>query len=115
MLKASSVVLNNGTTFNGVTLIPSDDGFVVIEADGERVTQVMHHAVSHITYTDGPSMHYARGRAMAMYYEDTEKVRELLEEFGYQLEEMAEFIRESLEGETEGEEESKPKGVNPYE
>jgi len=50
-----------------------------------------------------------------MYYEDTEKVRELLEEFGYQLEEMAEFIRESLEGETEGEEESKPKGVNPYE
>lgn len=108
MLKASEVKMMDGQVYNGVDLIPSDDGFVLLV--DEKVIQVMHHAVASITYTDAGSGHFARGRALAMYYDDAEKVREILEEFGYELEELAAFIQESMEPESE----EKKDEANPY-
>jgi len=114
MLKASEVKLMDGQTYTDVDIIPSDDGFVIIQ--DEVVIQILHHAVASISYTDSGSAHFARGRALAMYYDDAEKIREILEEFGYELEELAKFINESLENpETTGNEEDSEKGDNPYE
>lgn len=110
MLKASEVKMMDGSVYNGVDLIPSDDGFILL--DDDKVVQVMHHAVASITYTDAGSGHYAKGRALAMYYDDSEKVKEILEEFGYELEELATFISESMEPQ-EAESDTKD-GENPY-
>ncbi len=117
MLKATKVVLVDGTEYEDVDLIPSDDGIVLVQAamdDSEVVIHIMHHAISRILYQDAGSRHFVRGRALAMYYDDAEKVREILEDFDFELSEMAEFIAESLEPakETTNEE---VKGANPYE
>ena len=46
MLKASEVKMMDGHVYNGVDLIPSDDGFVLLV--DEKVIQIMHHAVASI-------------------------------------------------------------------
>ena len=112
MLKASELKLMDGTTMENVELIPSDDGLVVM--DGEEVVHIMHHALASVTYTDAGSGHFVKGRALAMYYDDSEKIREILEEFGYELEELANFINESFEQNAVQDQEQKG-GDNPYE
>tara|TARA_B100000287_G_scaffold435648_1_gene505307 strand:- start:6424 stop:6831 length:408 start_codon:yes stop_codon:yes gene_type:complete len=113
MLKANELKLMNGNSMSDVELIPTDDGYVII--DGEEVIHIMHHAVLSIKYTDPGSAHFAKGRALAMYYDDAEKVREILEDFDYELEELSSFISESLEPSAESNSDSAPKGDNPYE
>jgi DNA-dependent RNA polymerase auxiliary subunit epsilon len=116
MLRAAKVVLIDGTEYEDVELIPSDDGIVVVQSavgESEVVIHIMHHAISRIFYQDAGSRHFARGRALAMYYDDAEKVREILEDFDFELNEMAEFIAESLEPMKETTQEQ-VKGANPY-
>tara|TARA_B100000686_G_C16737899_1_gene944770 strand:+ start:202 stop:534 length:333 start_codon:yes stop_codon:yes gene_type:complete len=109
MLRASKVVLMDSTEYTDVELIPSDDGIVII--NDSEIVQIMHHAISSIVYSDAGSQHYARGRALAMYYEEAERLRELLEEFDFELNEMQQFIADSLEADSE---EKPTGGENPY-
>lgn len=116
MLKATKVVLVDGTEYEDVELIPTDDGIVLVQStlgESETVVHIMHHAISRILYQDAGSRHFVRGRALAMYYDDAEKVRDILEDFDFELNEMAEFIAESLEPAKETIKEQ-VKGANPY-
>jgi hypothetical protein len=108
MLRASKVVLMDGTEFTEVDLIPSDDGIVIIK-DLELI-QIMHHAIATVTYIEPGSQHYSRGRALAMYYEEAERLREILEDFDFELNELQTFITESMETDKA----ATPEGDNPY-
>ena len=112
MLKAAELKLMDGTTFAEIELIPSDDGYIVL--DGEEVIHIMLHSISLVRYKDPGTQHFVKGRALAMYYDDSDNVQKILEEFDFELEELARFINESLEPE-QGEEQPQAKGDNPYE
>ncbi len=115
MLKASLVKLMDGTEYENVELIPSDDGLVML-VDSDAVIHLMHHTISLVRYEDPGTCSFVRGRALAMYYEDSEKVSDILQDFDYELSELATFISDSLSQEEVPEAEPKDgSGGNPYE
>jgi hypothetical protein len=106
MLKAKTLRLANGETFNDITIVFTDEGISIISDD--KVHQIYHQSVMDVVFEDPAAVHFMRGRSLAHWMRDVEEIREILEEFDYEFNEMEEFLKESFTKEAEVKETKNP-------
>jgi hypothetical protein len=108
MLKAKTLRLSSGETFEDITIVFTDEGISIIS--DSRVHQIYHSSILDIVFEDPAAVHFMRGRSLAHWMRDVEEIREILEEFDYEFNEIEDFLKDFSQIAPETDETSK----NPY-
>ena len=128
MLRAKEVVLNDGTIYKDVILLPHGES-ILIEITNDAGDQVLREItlskVKHIDYLDEQSVYFVRGLALAELAMSVDEMQEFMEDRGWDNSDLVEALKEasSIEDETQNTQadsqtvQSLPKGLdgsNPY-
>tara|TARA_B100001094_G_C18061427_1_gene735289 strand:+ start:371 stop:766 length:396 start_codon:yes stop_codon:yes gene_type:complete len=128
MLRAKEVVLNDGTIYKDVILLPHGES-ILIEITNDAGDQVLREItlskVKHIDYSDEQSVYFVRGLALAELAMSVDEMQEFMEDRGWDNSDLVEALKEasSIEDETQNTQadsqsvQSLPKGLdgsNPY-
>ena len=94
MLKVNTLKLTDGQEFHDVDIVLTDEGILMLGKD--KVTSIGHNYIALIVYTDSAAVQFVKGRGFAHYLSDVDSVREILEDFDYEMKEMEDFITEAI-------------------
>lgn len=92
MLKAKTLRLSNGETFDDIDIVFTDEGVSIISDN--RVRQIYHSSIMDIVFEDPSAVYFMRGRSLAHWMRDVDEIREILEEFDYEFNEVEDYLKE---------------------
>lgn len=104
MLKAKEVVLNDGSTYQDVVILPSGDSILIetLNEAGQNILREVHtNKIKHIDYQDEQSVYFVRGLALAELAMSVDEMQEFMEDRGWDNEDLVEALKEASSTEEE--------------
>ena len=104
MLKAKEVVLNDGSTYQDVVILPSGDSILIetLNEAGQNILREVHtNKIKHIDYQDEQSVYFVRGLALAELAMSVDEMQEFMEDRGWDNEDLVEALIEASSTEEE--------------